>query len=171
MALNDSSISFQKEIRFPAEHPFLLFIFVYNEGEKLSRQLSKIPPIHLRGFDIMIGDDGSTDDSITSDLLDRFHVRGVIRLPQNMGLSANIKAGLSWYLQESQYRGLIMMNGNDRDDPEALPRFIHALEEGYDYVQGSRFMKGGKEENTPAIRYWGIRLLHAPYFHWQRVVG
>lgn len=36
------------------------------------------------------------------------------------------------------------------------------LEEGYDFIQGSRFIKGGKAINTPIIRYLSVKLLHAP---------
>ena len=43
-----------------------------------------------------------------------------------------------------------------------MPAFIEKLREGYDLVQGSRFIKGGKAINTPFIRYASVRLIHAP---------
>ena len=43
-----------------------------------------------------------------------------------------------------------------------MPRFIKCLNRGYDFVQGSRFVKGGKAINTPFIRYVSVRLIHAP---------
>ena len=43
-----------------------------------------------------------------------------------------------------------------------MPAFIEKLKEGYDLVQGSRFLKGGKAVNTPFIRLLSIHLLHAP---------
>ena len=36
------------------------------------------------------------------------------------------------------------------------------MEEGYDFVQGSRFLKGGNAINTPFVRYFAIRFIHAP---------
>ena len=36
------------------------------------------------------------------------------------------------------------------------------LKEGYDFVQGSRFIKGGHAVRTPFIRLLSVRLLHAP---------
>lgn len=154
----------------PADHPYLVFIFSYNEGAKLATQLSKFP-VSNRAFDIMLGDDGSTDNSISQDLTEKFRIRGVVRLTRNMGLSANIKAGLNWYFQENRYRGVVMMNGNDKDGPEAIPHFLDKLSAGYDYVQGSRFIQGGEASNTPPLRYWAIRFIHAPLFslaarHW-----
>ena len=64
------------------------------------------------------------------------------------------------------------IDGNDKDDPEAIPRFIKALEEGADFVQASRFLQGGVAENTPKSRDFAIRFIHAPMlsmasgFHW-----
>ena len=43
-----------------------------------------------------------------------------------------------------------------------MPKFIEKLMEGYDLVQGSRFVKGGKAINTPFIRTISVRLIHAP---------
>ena len=45
---------------------------------------------------------------------------------------------------------------------EDVPCFIQKLQEGYDFIQGSRFIKGGKAVNTPVIRLLSVRLLHAP---------
>ena len=40
--------------------------------------------------------------------------------------------------------------------------FIKKLEEGYDFIQGSRYIKGGKAINTPLIRHLSVNLIHAP---------
>ena len=45
------------------------------------------------------------------------------------------------------------------------------MQEGFDFVQGSRFIEGGKAINTPLIRYFAVRLIHAPIIsltakHW-----
>ena len=54
---------------------------------------------------------------------------------------------------------------------EDVPHFIQKLKEGYDLVQGSRFISGGQAINTPLVRYFSVRLLHAPIIsltahHW-----
>jgi hypothetical protein len=54
------------------------------------------------------------------------------------------------------------MDGNGKDDPKDVIKFIEKLEEGYDYIQGSRFIKGGKALNTPILRLIGNRFIHAP---------
>jgi dolichol-phosphate mannosyltransferase len=66
----------------------------------------------------------------------------------------------------------VTIDGNDKDDPDAIPRFIDAIEQGYDFVQASRFLAGGVAENTPKSRDFAIRFIHAPMlslasgFHW-----
>ena len=59
------------------------------------------------------------------------------------------------------------IGGNDKDDPEGIPRVIAALEAGYDLVQASRFLSGGHAENTPLLRHAAIRGLHAPLLRWR----
>jgi hypothetical protein len=45
---------------------------------------------------------------------------------------------------------------------EAIPNFFDAMDGGFDYIQGSRFAKGGGELNTPWDRKLAAALLHAP---------
>jgi len=63
---------------------------------------------------------------------------------------------------EQGYEAIVTIDGNDKDDPEAIPRFIEAVESGVDFVQASRFIAGGTAENTPPSREWAIRWIHAP---------
>lgn len=150
-------------LRTEARHPYVVYIMAFNERSRLAQQLDRFPKDPDRDFDIMLGDDGSTDGTSGSDLLEQYAIRGASRLEHNSGLSQNIKVALQW-LYGQNYKGVILMNGNNRDDPSTVPEFIRALDEGYGYVQGSRFRRGGKRENTPWIRVWAIRLVHAPLF-------
>ena len=63
---------------------------------------------------------------------------------------------------ERGYRGIITIDGNNKDSIEDVPRFVEKLEAGYDLIQGSRFVKGGRAVNTPFIRTVSVRLIHAP---------
>jgi dolichol-phosphate mannosyltransferase len=51
------------------------------------------------------------------------------------GYRAALDAGAAWILE---------MDGGLSHEPESIPDFIRAMEQGYDYVGGSRFMPGGK---------------------------
>lgn len=46
------------------------------------------------------------------------------------------------------------------DDPEDLVKFYHQLQEGYDCVFGSRFIKGGKTINYPYFKYFLNRVFN-----------
>ncbi|MBI3300006.1 MAG: glycosyltransferase family 2 protein [Elusimicrobia bacterium] len=155
--------SYRFEDGRPARHPWLVYVFAFNEGTKLADQLARMPTPEARGYDIMLGDDGSSDGSAPSSFIARFGLRGITRLERNLGLSPNIKAGMDWTLKQG-YKGVVLMNGNGRDGVEGVPDFLKKLEEGYGYVQGSRFLSGGLHENTPGYRFWAIRLVHAPLF-------
>jgi dolichol-phosphate mannosyltransferase len=74
---------------------------------------------------------------------------------------AQLRMGIYWALKRG-YKGIITIDGNYKDSIEDVPRFIQKLEEGYDFVQGSRFIKGGRAVNTPFSRLLAVRLLHAP---------
>ncbi len=150
-------------LRGVREHDYVVYVFAYNEGDLLRSLMEKFPPVSQREYDVMIGDDGSTDGVVTGDFLEVYGVRGATRLARNMGLSKNIQVALQW-LQGQGYKGVVFINGNDRDNPEAIPRFLGALENGFGYVQGSRFVAGGRAVNTPLVRHLAIRFLHAPLF-------
>ena len=60
------------------------------------------------------------------------------------------------------YKGVLTIDGNNKDSIEDVPEFVAKLKEGYDLVQGSRFIPGGHAINTPKTRYAAVRLIHAP---------
>jgi dolichol-phosphate mannosyltransferase len=76
-------------------------------------------------------------------------------------LSAQLRCAYAFALDRG-YEGIVTIDGNDKDDPEAIPRFITALKAGIDFVQASRFLPGGVAENTPRSRDFAIRYIHAP---------
>ena len=74
---------------------------------------------------------------------------------------AQLRMGLWWALQRG-YRGVLTVDGNNKDSIEDIPRFLEKLEQGYDFVQGSRFIRGGHAVRTPLVRHISVVLLHAP---------
>ncbi len=54
------------------------------------------------------------------------------------------------------------MDGNGKDDVSAIPLFVEKLDQGYDHIQGSRFLPGGASVNLPLSRWLGLKLVHAP---------
>ena len=88
-------------------------------------------------------------------------VRGLLVKTAPGKLSAQLRCAYAFALDQG-YEGIVTIDGNDKDDPEAIPRFIEALQQGVDFVQASRFVEGGVAENTPKSRDFAIRFIHAP---------
>ena len=85
-------------------------------------------------------------------------------------LSAQLRMAFAWALREG-YQGCVIVDGNGKDGWEAIPDFLRAMDDGYGFVQGSRYVPGGVAVNTPLDRHLAVRLLHAPLIslaarHW-----
>jgi dolichol-phosphate mannosyltransferase len=144
----------------PRRTKYCVCIPVLNEGERLRRQLvamRTLAPV----ADVLIADGGSTDGSTSHVVLRAHGIRALVVLRKPEGLGSQLRAAYACALQEG-YEGIVTIDGNDKDDPAAIPDFIQQLEEGMDCVQGSRYLPGGQAINTPWIRTLAIKLIHAP---------
>lgn len=144
----------------PRRSRYAVCLFVINEADRLHRQLAKMRAV-AHGLDVVVADGGSTDDSTDPERLAAAGVRALLVKRGPGRLSAQMRMGLAWCLGEG-YDGIVVMDGNDKDDPEALPRFVERLDAGYDHVQGSRYVRGGRAINTPLSRHLAVTFLHAP---------
>ena len=111
--------------------------------------------------DIVIADGGSTDGSTEHDKLKSLLVNTLLIKTGPGKLGSQMRMAFAWAIERG-YSGVIVIDGNGKDGVDAIPKFVEALENGYDHVQGSRFIKGGIHENTPLLRLLGLKLLHAP---------
>jgi glycosyltransferase involved in cell wall biosynthesis len=148
---------------------YALVIPVINEGERIKEQLKKIHNAQLL-VDVIIADGGSSDRSLEPDYMYSVNVTAVLTKTGPGKLSAQLRAAYAWCLRQG-YKGIITIDGNGKDGIEAVTDMVDKLNEGYDYVQGSRYLPGGAVENTPLERTIGNRLIHAPLLsiagrHW-----
>lgn len=140
--------------------PYALCVFVLNEGERFRAQLERMRPLASQ-VDVIIADGGSSDGAVTPDVLARHGVRALLTKRGSGKLSAQMRMALAYALERG-YEGAVVMDGNNKDDPSAVPAFVQLLTVGYDHVQGSRYVPGGRAINTPWPRHLAVRLLHAP---------
>lgn len=152
--------AYRADVFAPKKHRYCVVVFVLNEGERIRRQLSQMSAF-ADLMDIIIADGGSTDGSLDPERLSEWQVRAILTKTGPGRLSAQMRMAFSWATEEG-YEGVIVIDGSDKDGLEALPNFITLLDEGYDHIQGSRFVPGGRAINTPIGRLLGLRLLHAP---------
>lgn len=151
---------FSRDVFAPKQNRYALCVFMINEGARIQSQLGKMKSLSDR-VDIILADGGSTDGSLPPDLLRASKVRALLTRRGPGKLSAQMRMAMAWSLDEG-YEGIIVVDGNDKDDTGAVPSFVAALDEGFDHVQGSRYIPGGRAVNTPFLRHWGVLLLHAP---------
>lgn len=144
------------------QHPYCVVIPVINEGERIKSLLKRMEANRIPAIaDVIIVDGGSTDGSLEIGELKQVGVRGLVVKKGPGKLSAQLRCAYALALDQG-YEGIVTIDGNDKDDPEAIPRFIEALEGGVDFVQASRFLPGGVAVNTPKSRDFAIRYIHAP---------
>jgi dolichol-phosphate mannosyltransferase len=150
----------ERHVFGPKRHRYCVAIFVINEGERIRTQLRGMASLADR-IDIVVADGGSTDGSLADGTLGDFSLRALLVKRGPGRLSAQMRMAIDFALAEG-YDGMVVIDGNGKDDFTAIPRFIELLDEGYDHVQGSRYVPGGQGVNTPLSRTLGVRLLHAP---------
>lgn len=155
----------------PKNSRYCLLIPVINEGGRILAELDRAKAAGVpRLVDILVCDGGSTDGSMEPAGLAGRGVNGLLIKTGPGKQGAQLRMGLHYALARG-YEGVLTIDGNNKDSIESVPLFLDKLRQGYDLVQGSRFVKGGKAVNTPPSRWLAVRLLHAPLIslaarHW-----
>jgi len=144
----------------PKRSRYCVAVFAINEGERLRAQLRAMAALADQ-IDIVVADGGSTDGSLAPETLGEFRLRALLIKRDAGRLSAQMRMAIAFTLEQG-YEGLVVVDGNGKDDVSAIPRFIALLDAGYDHIQGSRYVPGGEGINTPWTRTLAVRLLHAP---------
>ena len=119
----------------------------YNELHKIDKVVSRIDPSVVD--EMLVVDDGSNDGSPET-----ARARGatIIPLGKTLGVGCAIRKGIEYSLANS-FDIIVIIAGNNKDNPEEIVRLINPItSEGYDFVQGSRFKKGGYYGEMPLYR-------------------
>lgn len=136
---------------------------VINEGDKIRKQLERMTVAKISDYaDIIICDGGSNDDSLNREFLQANHVSALLTKQDTGKLSAQLRMGYYYALNNRSYAGIVTIDGNNKDSVENIIDIIAKLEDGYDLIQGSRFIPGGKAINTPLIRHLAVKFIHIP---------
>lgn len=158
----DQVPEYSENVFFEKRTKYCLLIPLFNEGERYIQQIKKMKQWDVfKMVDVIICDAGSTDGSTDLNLLRESGHRAILVRQGRGRYSTDLRMGYYWAIQQG-YDGYITVDGNDKDDTAAIGAFIHALDQGYDYIQGSRYIKGGHGIHTPLVRLLAMRLINEP---------
>ena len=138
----------------------------YNEAASISAVVAELGE-HAPGFDVVVIDDGSTDDTA-----ERARAAGaaVVRHPFNLGIGGAVQSGYL-YAAERGYDIAVQVDGDGQHDPRCLAdmrAYLDAHPE-LDMVTGSRFLADdGDGFRSSAPRRLGIRIFSGVL---SRIVG
>jgi glycosyltransferase involved in cell wall biosynthesis len=112
---------------------------IFNEAdnlEDLHRELTAALEAMGRPYEIILVDDGSTDDSLArmGELESRDRRLRVLALRRNFGQTAAFSAGFD----HAHGDIVVTSDGDLQNDPADIPRLVARLEEGFDMVCGWR---------------------------------
>ncbi len=147
----------------PKQHDYCVGIPLLNEGEKIKKELQTMLDQGIDKIaDIIIFDGNTTDGSTDHDFLKSMNINTLLIKTGAGKQGAQFRMGFDFILNRG-YKGIVTIDGNNKDGVDAIPNFITELEKGQDFIQGSRFVLSGFHENTPLSRFLAVKLVHAPW--------
>src|SRR2546428_8121777 len=147
----------------------LAIIPVYREIGKIGTVIERFTPQSIDEVCLVVDD----PDELILKQMDGSRKRpqvpiATVENPTRNGIGFAIKKGYRYALSHG-FDLIVVMAGNGKDDPREIPRLTQPiLENGFDYVQGSRFLPGGRGERTPFLRRIFTRLFP---FAWTLLTG
>jgi glycosyltransferase involved in cell wall biosynthesis len=134
---------------------YLAVVPAYNEGDTIVGVIGSIRE-HAPGFDVLLVDDGSTDD--TGELATAAGAQ-VVRHPFNLGIGGAVQTGFVFAL-ENGYDYMVQVDGDGQHCPEEIPKLTRAMDEDptLDMVCGSRFLSKEHGYPAPISRRTGIHM-------------
>jgi glycosyltransferase involved in cell wall biosynthesis len=136
----------------PPARTALAVVPAYNEAATIEAVIASLRR-HAPVFDVLVIDDGSTDDTAG---LSRAAGARVVRAPFNLGIGGAVQTGFV-FAHEGGYDLMVQVDGDGQHDPEELGKLCDAMRPGIDMVCGSRFLTKG-EYLAPISRRAGIHI-------------
>ncbi len=133
----------------------LVIVPALNESHSIAGVIADLKA-HVPEFDVVVIDDGSTDDTAARA---REAGAGVVSLPFNLGIGGAVQTGYRYALAGG-YTTAIQVDGDGQHDAAHIRALLnHLLEHPeIDMVVGSRFMDKGEGFQSSALRRVGIRM-------------
>lgn len=133
----------------------LAVVPAYNEAGSVGHVVRSLQE-HAPRFDVIVVDDGSTDDTAQRALAAGAKI---VRLPFNVGIGGAVQTGFL-YAMENGYDFMAQVDGDGQHEPAELESLLAGFEHnpGVDVVCGSRFLSPENSYTAPISRRTGIHL-------------
>jgi len=129
-----------------------IVIPVYNEKENIINQLNLIKNSINYNLEVLIVYDFDEDNTIpvVNDNIAEFHSLNIVLIKNDMGpgITNAIKKGL--YSAQGEY--ILVLMADLCDDLVIVDEMLEKMNQGFDIVCGSRFMKGGGYEGEGLLK-------------------
>jgi glycosyltransferase involved in cell wall biosynthesis len=132
----------------------LVLIPAFNEGASVRKLVLRLKRA-LPGFDVLVIDDGSTDDTVRQVPLGT----AVVTLPFNLGIGGAMQTGYR-YAALHGYDIAVQVDGDGQHRPREVLRLVNELiTTGSDLLVGSRFLEETryKQSITRSVGAWFLR--------------
>ncbi|MDD3627092.1 MAG: polyprenol monophosphomannose synthase [bacterium] len=140
----------------------LIIIPTYNEKKNIKKIFTEINSL-LPGFDhlnieLLIVDDNSPDNTggYTLELKKEFNFINLLQREKKQGLGRSYLSGIEWGV-ERKFDYFLLMDGDGSHSCKYIKDFVRYLEDGYEYITGSRYLFGVSVVN------WSITRLFLSY--------
>jgi len=127
----------------------VVIIPTYNERENIDRMIEVLekeifPKIKKYRMEILVVDDRSPDgtaDVVREKMKKYDNIK--LSLGKKEGLGAAYMRGMRFAMEKMEAEAVIEFDADFQHDPKYIPELVKKFDQGYDYVIGSRFVKGG----------------------------
>jgi len=138
-----------------AELKRVAIVPAFNEQDAVGRVIEEIRAYDA-GFEIVVVDDGSIDNTAE---VARAHRAHVVRLPFNLGIGGAVQTGFR-FAYENGFELAVRLDGDGQHDASQLDLVLAPVLEGrVDIAVGSRYLERGNGYRSSATRRLGIRIL------------
>lgn len=123
----------------------------YNESENIEDMITLILAEQAKVKDweinVLVSDSNSPDGTagIVSKIIKTGKKVSLLNVKER-GIGIGLVLGYKHAVNQMGADAVIQMDADMQHDPKEIPNFLKAIDEGHDFVQGSRFITGGKNE-------------------------
>lgn len=135
----------------------IVIIPTYNEKENIARTIEALVRVFIGvkkwQMKILIVDDSSPDGTadVVKDLQKKYSFIELLINKKKSGLGGAYLSGMNHAFNELGAEVIFEFDADLSHDPKKIPSFLRKIDEGYDFVLGSRYIKGGSIPKN-----WGL---------------